>query len=399
MNLLHPSAATPEPRQPVYLDSHATTPVDPRVLEVMLPYFCEKFGNAASVNHVFGWRAAEAVEEARAQIARLLGTNPRSLIFTSGATEANNLALKGVMWRSPPGSHLVIGAAEHRAVIDPARRLEREGYALTIVPVDRFGRLEPQRVADAIRPETVLVSAMLANNEVGTLNPLEELGNLCRRRNVLLHCDAAQAVGRIAVDLERLPVDLMSLSGHKLYGPQGIGVLYIRRDGSPVRLTPLIDGGGHEQRLRSGTLPVALIVGLGAACGLVQELLADEAARIAALRDRLWAGLQARLTELVLNGHPTERLPGNLHISVGGVNGEALMQNLKEIAVSSGSACTSADPEPSHVLRAMGVSEELSKASLRFGLGRFTTADEIDFAIDYTTDVVTRLRRTTERRG
>jgi cysteine desulfurase len=380
-------------QRPIYLDCHATTPVDPRVLEVMLPYFCEKFGNAASVNHAFGWRAADAVEQARTQIATLLRTIPQSLIFTSGATEANNLALKGVLWRAPPGSHLIVGATEHRSVLDPARRLEREGYALTILPVDRFGRLDPQQVADAIQPGTALVSVMLANNEVGTIHPLDEIGDICRRRNVLLHCDAAQAVGRIAIDLEQLRVDLLSLSGHKLYGPQGIGALYIRRDRAPVRLTPLIDGGGHEQRLRSGTLPVPLVVGLGAACALAQELLAVERVRIAALRERLWDGLQRRLTDLSLNGHPTERLPGNLHVSFDGVDGEALMQNLKEIAVSSGSACTSADPEPSHVLRAMGVGEQLSKASLRFGLGRFTTSDEIDFAIDYTAEVVTRLRQ------
>lgn len=379
--------------RPVYLDCHATTPVDPRVLEAMLPYFFEKFGNAASVNHAYGWRAAEAVEGARAQIATLLGTAPRSLIFTSGATEANNLALKGVLRRSPIGSHFVISATEHRAVIDPARRLEREGYALTVLPVDRFGRIDPQQVSEALRPNTVLVSVMLANNEVGTIQPISEIGEICRRRHVLLHCDAAQAIGRIAVDLGRLPVDLLSLSAHKLYGPQGIGALYVCRDGAPVRLTPLIEGGGHEQGLRSGTLPLPLIVGFGEASRLAQEELPAESRRIAKLRDRLWAGLQQRLYELSLNGHPTERLPGNLHLSVGGVDGEALMQSLKEIAVSSGSACTSADPEPSHVLRAMGVSEQPSKASLRFGLGRFTTSAEIDFAIDYTADVVNRLRQ------
>jgi cysteine desulfurase len=386
------STSVPGPSRPVYLDCHATTPVDPRVLDAMLPWYREKFGNAASVNHAFGWQAAEVVERARDEIAALLGAPSRSLVFTSGATEANNLALKGVLARAPRESHLVVSAAEHRAILDPARRLERDGYALTILPVDRFGRVDPQQVADALTPRTVLVSVMLANNEVGTISPIREIGDLCRQRGALLHCDAAQGIGRIPVNLDDLPIDLLSLSGHKLYAPQGIGVLYVRRGNPPIRLAPLLEGGGHEQRLRSGTLPVALIVGLGAACRLAGELLPEESARIAALRDRLWAGLSQRLGGLTVNGHPHERLPGNLHISVAGVDGEALMRNLKEIAVSSGSACTSADPEPSHVLRAMGISESLSKASLRFGLGRFITAGEIDFATDYLAEVVGKLR-------
>jgi cysteine desulfurase len=386
------SNSAPGPRRPVYLDCHATTPVDPRVLEAVRPWFGEKFGNAASVNHAFGWQAADAVEAARDEIAALLGTESRTLVFTSGATEANNLALKGVLARAPRESHLVVSAAEHRAILDPARRLEREGHALTILPVDRFGRVDPQQVADALTPRTVLVSVMLANNEVGTISAIREIGDLCRQRGTLLHCDAAQGIGRIPVNLEELPIDLLSLSGHKLYAPQGIGVLYVRRGERSIRLAPLLDGGGHEQRLRSGTLPVALIVGLGTACRLAGELLPAESVRIAALRDRLWAGLSQRLEGLSVNGHPHDRLPGNLHISVAGVDGEALMRNLKEIAVSSGSACTSADPEPSHVLRAMGVSESLSKASLRFGLGRFTTAGEIDFATHYVVEVVGKLR-------
>jgi len=377
---------------PVYLDCHATTPVDRRVLEAMWPYFAERFGNAASVNHAYGWEAAEAVERARAQVASLLNCVPQSLIFTSGATEANNLALKGVLARAPEGSHLVTTAAEHRAVLDPAKRLARRGASVTFVPVDRFGQVDPQQIADAITEKTVLVSAMLANNEVGTINPIAEIGAVCRQRGVLFHCDAAQGVGRLPIDLERLPIDLLSLSGHKLYGPKGIGTLFIRRDGPPVRLEPQLDGGGHEQRLRSGTLPVPLVVGLGAACDLFQGLITEESARIAALRDRLWDDLCRRVPDLILNGHPERRLAGNLHVSVPGVDGEALMHALKEIAVSSGSACTSADPEPSHVLRAMGISEALSRASVRFGLGRMTTEVEVDFAAQYFADTVARLR-------
>lgn len=387
------SSRAPRPARPVYLDCHATTPVDPRVREAMLPFFTEGFGNAASVNHAFGWRAAEAVEAGRSRLAALLSTDPDSLIFTSGATEADNLALKGVLRRTPRGSHLIVAAAEHRAVLDPAQRLEREGYALTVLPVDRFGRVDPQQLAEAIRRETVLVSVMLANNEVGSINPLGEIGAICRRANVLLHSDAAQAVGRIPFDPAALSADLVSLSGHKFYGPQGIGALWIRRGDPPVRIEPILEGGGHERGLRSGTLPLPLIVGLGEAATLAESLLAEEAARLVRLRERLWNGLRQRMAGLTLNGHPTDRLPGNLHVSVEGVDGEALMRSLTEIAVSSGSACTSADPEPSHVLRAMGIGEELSKASLRFGLGRFTTAEEIDFAIDHVTEVVERLWR------
>jgi cysteine desulfurase len=391
---LDDEAALPRlPGMPVYLDCHATTPVDPRVARAMWPWFHERFGNAASVNHAYGWQAAEAVERARGQIADLLGTAPASLILTSGATEANNLALKGVMGRAPPGSHLVVSAAEHRAILDPAKKLARRGTKLTIVPVDRFGQVDPQQVADALTPRTVLVSIMLANNEVGTINHLAEIAEICHRRDVLLHCDAAQGVGRISVDLEALPVDLLSLSGHKLYAAQGLGVLYIRRDRRPIPLEPMLEGGGHEQRLRSGTLPVALIVGLGAACQLARELLPRESRRLRELRDRLWSQLRQNLPDLILNGHPDERLPGNLHVSVPGVPGETLMHNLKEIAVSAGAACTTAVPEPSHVLRAMGISETLSLASIRFGLGRFTTETEVDFAAEYFTRVVRDLRR------
>jgi cysteine desulfurase len=378
---------------PVYLDCHATTPVDPRVVEAMLPYFNQMFGNAASINHLFGVEARQAVENSREQIAALLNTPARSLIFTSGATESNNLALKGILASAPAGSHLVVSAAEHRAVLDPAKKLERRGCELTILPVDRFGAVDPQSVADALRPNTVLVSVMLANNEVGSINPVQEIGEICRRRGVLLHTDAAQAVGRLPIDLTTLPVDLLSLSGHKLYAPKGIGVLFVRRDGPRIRIEPQIDGGGHEQHLRSGTLPVPLIVGLGTACDLARAEMDAEQTRLAALRDRLWQALCAKLDGLTLNGHPTSRLAGNLNVGIAGVDGAALMTGLTEIAASSGSACTSADPEPSHVLRAMGVGEALSKASLRFGLGRFNTAEEIDFAADHMAAVVSRLRR------
>lgn len=388
---------------PIYLDHHSTTPVDERVLEQMLPYFREKFGNAASINHVFGWRAAEAVDKARQQVADLLQVTPKSIVFTSGATEANNLALKGVLRASPPGSHVVTTAIEHKAVLDPLKRMQRQGYGVTIVPVDGTGEVSPQQIAEALRPETVLVSVMWANNEVGTIQPLSEIHRLCKARGVLLHTDAAQAVGKLPLDLAKTDVDLLSLSGHKLYAPQGIGALVVRQGEPRIRLEPLFDGGGHEGRLRSGTLPVALIVGLGAACEIARQEMAAEAARLQKLARQLQDGLSRRLTGLVFNGHtalaeeegPVRRLPGNVHVSVSGVDGIALLASLKEIAVSSGSACTSADPEPSHVLRAMGIPEAMSLASLRFGLGRETTPEQIDFTISYVAETVNRLRGST----
>jgi len=379
-------------RFPLYLDHHATTPVDPRVLEVMLPYFTEKFGNASSINHAYGWEAADAVAKARDQVATLLNVPAKGIVFTSGATEANNLAIKGVMRLAPPGSHLITTAAEHNAVLDPVRRLQRAGTPVTILPVNRDGRVEVEAIESALRPETVLVSVMSANNEVGTLSPIAEIGRLCRSRRVLFHCDAAQSVGRLPLDLATLPIDLLSLSGHKLYGPKGVGVLYVRPGPPRVKLEPLFDGGGHEHRLRSGTLAVPLIVGLGAACDLCRREMPQEAERLRTLRERLWNGLSTRLDGLTRNGHPEERLPGNLHVSVDGVDGEALMIRLKQIAVSSGSACTTAEPEPSHVLRAMGISDLLSRASLRFGIGRFNTEEEIDYAIDYVAETVEQLR-------
>lgn len=376
---------------PVYLDNHATTRVDPEVLQAMLPFFDVKFGNAASINHRYGWEAAEAVEQARGEIAALVSAPPEAIVFTSGATEANNLALKGVLRSAQGVRHLIVSAAEHRSILDPAKRLARQGCQLTIVPVDETGRVDPRSIEAALRPDTLLVSVMIANNEVGTINPIREIARICLARKVLFHCDAVQALGRIPVDLAELSPDLASFSAHKLYGPKGVGALYVR-GGAPIRLEPLLDGGGHERRMRSGTLAVPLIVGFGAACRLAGEKLAEEAARISALRERLWRGLSGRVEELSVNGHPVDRLPGNLNVSFDGVDGEALMTSLTEMAVSSGSACTSADPEPSHVLRAMGVSEARSKASLRFGLGRFTTEAEIDFATRYVAETVIRLR-------
>ncbi|MCY2962175.1 MAG: cysteine desulfurase family protein [Planctomycetota bacterium] len=378
--------------RPIYLDGHATTPVDPRVRDAMWPWFSEKFGNAASTSHLFGWEAAEAVERAREQVAGLFQADPKSVVFTSGATEANNLAIKGVLHAAPAGSGLITTVVEHRAVLDPAKRLARQGYELVNVPVDSFGQVDPQRFADSITPRTRLASVMLANNEVGTIQPIEALGAICRDRGIWLHCDATQGIGRVPIDWAREPIDLLSLSGHKIYGPKGIGLLLVRRDRKRIPMEPMLDGGGHEQRLRSGTLPVPLIVGLGVACELAGKSLEEETNRVAALRDRLWRGISIRLEGVVRNGHPTATLPGNLHVSFEGVRGEVLLARMKEIAVSSGSACTSADPEPSHVLRARGVPEALANASLRFGLGRFNTEAEIDFASDYVVEIVRKLR-------
>lgn len=377
---------------PIYLDNHATTRTDPRVVAAMLPFFTEVYGNAASISHKFGWDAAAAVDEARGRIAQLLNTEPGNLIFTSGATEANNLAVKGVLRAAPPGSHMITAAAEHKAILDPAKRLARSGYVVTVLPVDQYGAVAPQQVSEALQPNTVLVSIMSANNEVGTLNPIADIASLCRERGVHFHTDAAQSFGKLPVDLSALPIDMLSLSGHKIYGPKGIGVLFVRHGSPRIRLEPQMDGGGHERHLRSGTLPVPLIVGLGVASELCRTEMDEEAARLCALRERLWSGLQHRLEGVHLNGHPQQRLSGNLNVSFDGVDGDAMMNGLHEIAVSSGSACTSADPQPSHVLRAMGVSDQRTRASLRFGLGRFNTAEEIDRAIEVVAELVGRLR-------
>jgi cysteine desulfurase len=382
----------PDSPRPIYLDHHATTPVDPRVFEAMRPFFLEKFGNAASINHAYGWEAAAATEHAREEVARLVGADPPSLIFTSGATEANNLALLGVVRAASAGRHVITTAAEHQSVLDPLRRLQRAGTELTVLPVDECARVHPDQVAAAIQSNTVLVSVIFASNEVGSINPIREIGEVCRQRGVYFHSDAVQAVGKIPLDLSELPVDLLSLSAHKLYGPKGVGALFVRRDQGRIALEPLLYGGGHERRLRSGTLPVPLIVGFGAACRIAGAEMLEEAARLEMLRERLKTSLLRELDGLRFNGHPTERLPGNLNVSVEGVDGEALMTGFTGLAVSSGSACTSADPEPSHVLRAMGLSDALTRASLRFGLGRNTDEAEIDGAARIVTTAVRHLR-------
>src|SRR5262245_38670036 len=340
-------------RLPIYLDNNSTTRVDPRVVEAMLPYLTEDYGNAASRTHVFGWKANEAVETARAEIAKLIGADAKEIIFTSGATESNNLAIKGVatMYRRQ-GDHIVTARTEHKAVLDPCKRLERDGFRVTYLPVDRFGRVAVEQVRAALTEGTILVSVMTANNEIGTLQPVREIGRLCKERGVLFHTDAAQAAAKVPFDVEDVQADLVSLTAHKIYGPKGVGALYVRRRNPHVRLEPLMDGGGHERGLRSGTLPVPSIVGFGKAAGLCEEELPREAERLLDLRERLRQGLMDGLSDVTLNGHPRERLPGNLNLSFAGVQGEALMTALKSAALSSGSAFTSARVEQSHVLRA-----------------------------------------------
>jgi cysteine desulfurase len=378
---------------PIYLDNNATTRTDPRVVEAMLPFFTEHYGNAASRTHTFGRRAEEAVEQARQQIAELIGASPKEIIFTSGATESDNLALKGVaaMYRAR-GNHLITVATEHRAVLDPCRRLEREGFRVTFLGVDAFGQVSAEQVAAALTEQTILVSVMAANNEIGTLQPIREIGRLCKERGVFFHSDAVQAVGKTPVDVEDLGVDLLSLTAHKLYGPKGVGALYVRSRNPRVRSEPLIDGGGHERGLRSGTLPVANIVGFGKACELCRQEMAAEAEQLVRLREQLRLGIMSQLDQVFLNGHPTQRLPGNLNLSFAFVQGEALLMSLRDVAVSSGSACTSANPEPSYVLKALGIGEELAHSSIRFGLGRFTTAEEVDYVIGEVVRSVRQLR-------
>jgi len=392
----------PMPATPVYMDNHATTRLDPRVLEAMLPYLTEKYGNAGSTSHVFGWEAKEAVDAAREAIAAAIGASPREIVFTSGATESNNLAIRGVCERSRRrGNHLVSVVTEHRAVLDPLAKLARGEFAVTHLPVRPqgsadAGTIDVSQLSEAIRDDTVLVSVMLANNEIGVLQPLAEIGRICKQRGVLLHTDATQAVGKIPVDVDQLQVDLLSLTAHKIYGPKGIGALYVRRRDPQVRLEPQIDGGRQEAGRRSGTLNVPGIVGFAAALQRCLAEMPGESERLRRLRDRLFAGLCGRVANVALNGPALEqtelRLSGNLNCSFAGVDGEALMLSMRDLAVSSGSACTSAEPEPSHVLRALGLSDDLSRSSLRFGLGRFNTDEEVDFAIDTVAVSVQRLR-------
>ena len=381
------------PTFPIYLDNNSTTPTDPRVLEAMLPFFTEHFGNAASRTHAFGWKAEEAVEKAREQIAYLIGASAREIIFTSGATESNNLAIKGAAHMARPhGNHLITSQTEHKAVLDPCKRLEQDGFVVTYLPVDSFGQVSAQQVAEAITDKTILVSVMAANNEVGTLQPIAEIGTVCKEKSVLFHCDAAQGAGKVPFDVETSRADLVSLSAHKIYGPKGIGALYVRRRHPHVRLEPLIDGGGHQRGMRSGTLPVPLIVGFGLACDLCRQVMPDEGERTLSLRERLRTGIMNALDDVSLNGHPGERLPGNLNLSFAHVQGEALMMAMKTVAVSSGSACTSASVEPSYVLRAMRVPDDLAHSSIRFGIGRFNTLEEIDFVIKEVIQAVEHLR-------
>jgi len=378
---------------PVYLDYHSTTPVDPQVMQVMLPYFTEVFGNAASRNHEYGWRAEAAVEHARGQVAALIGATEKEIIFTSGATESNNTALMGAaqMYREK-GNHIITSTIEHKAVLDTCKHLESQGMEVTYLPVDRYGQVSAQSVREAITPKTILVSIMAANNEIGTINPLAEIGKVCKEKGVLFHTDAVQAAGKVAIDVQAMGIDLLSLTAHKIYGPKGVGALYVRRKAPRVRLAPVLHGGGHERGMRSGTLNVPGIVGFGKACEIAMSVRETESARLAALRDRLWNGLRAELDEIFVNGHPTERLPNNLNVSFAYVEGESLMMGIKELAVSSGSACTSSSLEPSYVLRAIGVGEDLAHTSIRFSVGRFTTEEEVDFAIRKTVDAVNKLR-------
>jgi cysteine desulfurase len=379
---------------PIYLDSHATTPVDPRVLDVMLPFFGEHFGNASSRNHPFGWKAAKAVDQAREQVAGLIGARLREIVFTSGATESNNLAIKGLARRAPAGRrHIVTISTEHRAVLDPCRALERDGFRVTYLGVDAHGKIDLDRLRDAVSDETLLVSAMSANNEIGVLHPLADIAKMAHARGALFHCDAAQSAGLIPLDAKELGVDLVSLSAHKIYGPKGIGALYVAKRATALGIESIIDGGGHERGFRSGTLNVPAIVGFGRASELCGELAESDSARLRALRDRLWS-LLSSLEGIHLNGPVEPRLPHNLNVRVDGVHGESLLKAIAgDVAVSSGAACATASAEPSHVLRAMGLSDDAARASIRFGLGRFTTVQEIDAAGTIVADAARHLRR------
>ncbi|MFQ5667587.1 MAG: IscS subfamily cysteine desulfurase [Candidatus Binatia bacterium] len=378
----------------VYMDNNATTPVDPRVLDAMMPYFCERFGNAASRNHQFGWEADAAVEHAREQISRLINAHPKEIVFTSGATESDNLAIHGVAeFYRDKGNHIITAATEHKAVLDSCKALERAGKVrVTYLRVDEHGMVDPDDVRRAISDETILISIMHANNEVGTITPLEAIGKLAKESGILFHSDATQAVGKIPVDVERMGIDLLSLSAHKIYGPKGCGVLYVRSQAPRVRLTPLLYGGGHERGMRSGTLNVPGIVGLGQACELCGAGMANEGPRLVQLREQLRDRMFSQLDEVYLNGHPTQRLPGNLNVSFAYVEGESLLMALQDVAVSSGSACTSATLEPSHVLKALGIDDELAHTSIRFGIGRFNTEDDVEYVAERVVHEVRRLR-------
>jgi cysteine desulfurase len=378
----------------IYMDNHATTPMDPRVLEAMMPYFAQKFGNAASRNHQFGWDAEAAVDSGREQISRLLNAKPKEIIFTSGATESDNLALKGIVeFYRDKGNHIITAVTEHKAILDTCKTLERTGKAqVTYLPVDQYGCIDLDDLRKAITDKTILISIMYANNEIGTVHPLQEIGKIAKEKGIFFHSDATQGVGKIPVDVEAMGIDLLSCTAHKIYGPKGCGALYVRSKGPRVRLTPLIDGGGHERGMRSGTLNVPGIVGFGKACELCGTEMEADAARTGQMREHLRHGIFEQLDEVYLNGHPTQHLPGNLNVSFAFVEGESLLMGLKDIAVSSGSACTSATLEPSYVLKALGVGEDLAHTSIRFGLGRFNTLEDVDYVVERVVHEVRRLR-------
>ncbi len=379
---------------PIFMDNNSTTPVDPRVLEEMIPYFTTKFGNAASRSHQFGWEAEEAVDYARERVAKLIGAKDgKEIVITSGATESDNLAIKGVAeFYADKGNHIITTVTEHKAVLDSCKRLEKQGFQVTYLAVAKDGRVDPDDVRKAITDKTTLVSVMLANNEIGTVQPLEEIGKITRERGVLLHTDAVQGIGKVDFDVNKMNVDLASITAHKIYGPKGIGALYVRRSKPRVRLVAQMDGGGHERGMRSGTLAVPLIVGLGKACDILLHEGKAEAARLTTLRERLRERIMSRLDEVYVNGSMEHRLPGNINLSFNFVEGEGLMMAIKDVAVSSGSACTSASLEPSYVLRALGVGDELAHSSIRFGLGRFNTEEEVDYVADLMVAKVSRLR-------
>jgi cysteine desulfurase len=378
---------------PIYMDNHATTPVDPRVLEEMLPYFTDKFGNAASRNHAFGWAGEEEVELSRERIAKLIGATTKEIIFTSGATESDNLAIKGVaeMYKQK-GNHIITAVTEHKAVLDTCKRLEKYGYRVTYLPVQKDGLIDLDDLKRAMDDKTILVTIMAANNEIGVLQPWAEIGKLCHERGVIFHSDATQAVGKVPIDVVKQNIDLMSISAHKMYGPKGVGALYVRRKNPRVQISPIIDGGGHERGMRSGTLNVPGIAGLGKACAIANEEMPKESCRLAGMRNRLRDKIMGRLDEVYINGSREHRLPGNLNISFAYVEGESLLMGINDVAVSSGSACTSATLEPSYVLKALGTGDDLAHSSIRFGIGRFNTDAEIDYVADRVSETVERLR-------
>lgn len=380
-------------KTPIYMDNHATTRTDPRVVEAMLPYFTETFGNAASRNHAFGWAAEEGVENARAIIAKAINADPKEIVFTSGSTEANNLAIKGIAeMYAEKGNHIITCVTEHKAVIDPCKKLERQGFNVTWLPVQKNGLIDLNQLKDALTDKTILVSIMHANNEIGVLQPIDEIGKMCEERGITFHTDATQSVGKVPVDVQKQNVHLLSLSAHKLYGPKGVGILYVRRRKPRVRVTPILDGGGHERGMRSGTLNVTGIVGMGKALELCMEEMATESERLRGLRDYLRNKLMSNMTDVYENGDPVHKLPHSLNISFAFVEGESLLMGIHDVAVSSGSACTSASLEPSYVLKSLGLGDELAHSSIRFGLGRFNTKEEVDYVADKLIGTVARLR-------